>query len=129
MALAGYANKLLEVNLTTQTSRSIDLDPTLASDFIGGRAMGVKMLMDEFGSRWSDLDPLSPEAPFIITVGPLNGYCAGKTNSTIKSPLSGSAMAAQISGDMNAAIRLAGYDGIVILGIYATFNFLLLRFN
>jgi aldehyde:ferredoxin oxidoreductase len=114
--LAGYAGKLLDVNLTAQTSRTVPLDPDLARDYIGGRAMGVKLLMDEFGSRWNELDPLSPEAPFIITVGPLNGYCAGKTNSTIKSPLSGSAMAAQISGDMNAAIRLAGYDGIIIRG-------------
>jgi aldehyde:ferredoxin oxidoreductase len=99
-----------------QTSRTVDLDADLAKGYIGGRAMGVKMLMDEFGSSWTDLDPLSPEAPFILTVGPLNGYCAGKTNSTIKSPLSGSAMAAQISGDMNAAIRFAGYDGIIIRG-------------
>jgi aldehyde:ferredoxin oxidoreductase len=114
--LAGYAGKLLDVNLTAQTSRTVPLDPALARDFIGGRALGVKMLMDEFGSRWDELDPLAPEAPFIITVGPLNGYCAGKTNSTIKSPLSGSAMAQQISGDMNAAIRFAGYDGIIIRG-------------
>jgi aldehyde:ferredoxin oxidoreductase len=78
--------------------------------------MAVRMLWDELGSRWNDVDPLSPESPYILSVGPLNGYCAGKTNGTHKSPLSGGAIAAQISGDMNAAIRLAGYDGIILRG-------------
>ena len=114
--LEGYAGKLLDVNLTTQSSRTVPLDPTLAREYVGGRALGVRLLWDELGSRWNDVDPLSPESPFYLTVGPLNGYCAGKTNATHKSPLSGGAVASQISGDMNAAIRFAGYDGIVIRG-------------
>ncbi len=114
--LAGYAGQFLEVDLTTRRSRSVPLDPTLARDFIGGRAMGVKMLWDEYGSRWAEVDPLAPEAVLLIMVGPLNGYCAGKTNGVFKSPLSGGITAGQISGDFNAEIRFAGFDGIIIRG-------------
>jgi aldehyde:ferredoxin oxidoreductase len=94
----------------------VPLDPTLARDFIGGRPLGVKILWDEYGSRWREVDPLAPESLLLITQGPLNGYCPGKANMVFKSPLSGGAMAAQISGDTNAEIRFAGYDGIIIRG-------------
>jgi aldehyde:ferredoxin oxidoreductase len=114
--LTGYAGQLLEVNLTSQTSRPLPLDPTLARDFIGGRALGVKMLWDEYGSSWADVDPLGPDSVLLILVGPTNGFAPGKTVSVFKSPLNGGAIASTVSGDMNAMIRFAGYDGMIIRG-------------
>jgi len=114
--LTGYAGQLLEVNLTSQTSRPLPLDPALARDFIGGRALGMKMLWDEYGSSWADVDPLGPDSVLLILVGPTNGFAPGKTVSAFKSPLNGGAMASAVSGDMNAMIRFAGYDGMIIRG-------------
>jgi aldehyde:ferredoxin oxidoreductase len=114
--LTGYAGQLLEVNLTSQTSRPLPLDPALARDFIGGRALGMKMLWDEYGSNWADVDPLGPDSVLLILVGPTNGFAPGKTVSVFKSPLNGGAIASAVSGDMNAMIRFAGYDGMIIRG-------------
>lgn len=114
--LTGYAGQLLEVNLTSQTSRPLPLDPALARDFIGGRALGMKMLWDEYGSSWADVDPLGPDSVLLILVGPTNGFAPGKTVSVFKSPLNGGPIASTVSGDMNAMIRFAGYDGMIIRG-------------
>jgi len=114
--LTGYAGQLLEVNLTSQTSRPVPLDPALARDFIGGRALGMKLLWDEYGSGWADVDPLGPDSVLLILVGPTNGFAPGKTVSVFKSPLNGGAIASAVSGDMNAMIRFAGYDGMIIRG-------------
>jgi aldehyde:ferredoxin oxidoreductase len=94
----------------------VPLDAALARDFIGGRALGVKLLWDEYGSSWADVDPLGPDSVLLILVGPTNGFAPGKTVSAFKSPLNGGAMASTASGDMNAMIRFAGYDGMIIKG-------------
>lgn len=112
----GYAGRLLEIDLNGLTSKTIPLNPDLTRSYIGGRALGIKLLWDEYGTRWADVDPLGPESVFLILTGPTNGFAPGKTVSAFKSPLNGGPISSTLSGDMNAMIRFAGYDGFVIRG-------------
>lgn len=114
--IPGYAGKLLYVDLSAGTTEAVDLDPKMARDYIGGRALGVKLLWDAYGENWVDVDPLSPEAVLCLLAGPLSCFSGSKSMAVFKSPLSGGAMGSGVSGDYSATIRFAGYDGIVVTG-------------
>jgi len=114
--IPGYAGKLLYVDLSAGTTEAVDLDPMMARDYIGGRALGVKLLWDAYGENWADIDPLAPEAVLCLMSGPLSCFTASKTMAVFKSPLSGGAMGSAVSGDSAASMRFAGYDGIVVTG-------------
>lgn len=114
--IPGYAGKLLYADLSAGTTEAVDLDPKIARDYIGGRALGVKLLWDAYGENWADIDPLGPEAMLCLLAGPLSCFTASKTIAVFKSPLSGGAMGSAVSGDYSSTIRFAGYDGIVVTG-------------
>jgi aldehyde:ferredoxin oxidoreductase len=115
-SIPGYAGKLLEVDLSAGTTNAVDLDPKLARDYIGGRAMGVKLLWDAYGENWANIDPLGPDAILCLMAGPMSCFMPSKAMAIFKSPLSGGAMGSAVSGDWAATIRFAGYDGVVIKG-------------
>ncbi len=51
--IPGYKGQLLDIDLTARSVKTVDLDPKLAREYIGGRAMGGKMLMDAYGTNWA----------------------------------------------------------------------------
>ena len=112
----GYHGQLLEIDLTTKTTKTVDLDPKLAKEFIGGRAMGGKMLLDAYGPSWAKVDPLSPEAQLLFLAGPYVGFLGCKANVVVKSPLSQGIIGSQGSGDFISELRFCGYDGIIFKG-------------
>jgi aldehyde:ferredoxin oxidoreductase len=112
----GYKGQLLDVDLTAGTSQAVPLDPKMARDYVGGRALGVKLLWDAYGANWANVDPLGPEAILLLMAGPLNCFVSGKTMAVFKSPLSGGAMGSAVSEDAAATMRFAGYDGIMLRG-------------
>jgi len=114
--IPGFHGQLLEIDLTTKTSKAVDLDPKLAQEFVGGRAMGTKMLLDAYGPNWAKVDPLSPEAQLLYLAGPYVGFLGCKSNAVFKSPLSGGIVGSQASGDFITELRFCGYDGIVFKG-------------
>ncbi|MCK5661292.1 MAG: aldehyde:ferredoxin oxidoreductase, partial [Methanosarcinales archaeon] len=64
------------------------------------------------------IDPLSPEAPIIFSIGPLTTIfpCASKAVAMFKSPLTGELGESYAGGRLPMAMRFAGYDSIVIKG-------------
>jgi aldehyde:ferredoxin oxidoreductase len=114
--IAGYKGQLLEIDLTAKSVKTVDLDPKLARDYLGGRAMGSKLLMDAYGPNWGKVDPFSPEALLMVMAGPYVGFIGCKTNFVCKSPLSNGVAAGQGSGDFSHELRFSGYDGIVFKG-------------
>ena len=114
--IPGYHGQLLEIDLTAKTTKVVDLDAKLARDYLGGRAMGAKMLLDAYGSNWGKIDPFGPEALLMVMAGPYVGYIGCKTNFVIKSPLSQGIAAGQGTGDFSHELRFCGYDGIVFKG-------------
>src|SRR5512137_2275283 len=114
--IPGYHGQLLDIDLAAKTVKTVDLDPKLARDYIGGRAMGTKLLLDAYGTNWGKIDPLGPDALLMVMAGPYVGYLGCKTNFVIKSPLSRGVAAGQGSGDFAHELRFCGFDGIIFRG-------------
>ncbi len=114
--IPGYAGTLLDIDLTARTVKKVDLDPQLAKDYIGGRGMGAKILMDAYGTNYAKIDPLSPDAILLFLAGPVVNYLPSKTNVIFKSPETNGIIAAQGSGDWIHELRFSGYDGVILRG-------------
>ncbi|MHA1729340.1 MAG: aldehyde ferredoxin oxidoreductase N-terminal domain-containing protein [Promethearchaeota archaeon] len=77
MKIGGYGGKILRVDLTNRTLEKEDLDMDIASKFIGGLGVSVKIAYDLMKPG---IEPLSPENPLILGAGPLVGtYAPGAT--------------------------------------------------
>ncbi len=87
----------------------------LFDQWMGGTGVGIKLLLDECPAG---ADPLSPEAPIILSIGPLNGIfpVATKAVATFKSPLTGELGESYAGGRLHMAMRFAGHEAIVIKG-------------
>ena len=125
----GWMGKVLDVDLTTGTIKSRDLDEVCPDykDYIGGRGLGVKILYDEVGP---DTDPLGPENVLIFATGPLTGTDAtasGRFCIVSKSPLAhpkvakvpgkaGAIFDSQSGGEWSPEFKFAGFDAIILRG-------------
>ncbi len=109
-----YSNRVLVVDLACRTSHIEALPSDWRYLYLGGRGFNVRRLYDAVRS---ETDPLSPDNPLIIGVGPLVGTAisgAARFNVTAKSPQT------EILGDSNAGghfalgVKAAGLDQIVV---------------
>src|SRR5574338_203807 len=82
---------------------------------IGGVGVGIRLLEEECPPG---ADPLGPENPIILTVGPLVGHfpLASKTVAMFKSPHTGNLGESHAGGRSAIALRMAGYVAVVIRG-------------
>lgn len=87
----------------------------LFDQWMGGTGVGIKLLMEECPEG---IDPLSPKAPIIFSIGPLNGMfpVATKMVATFKSPLTGELGESYAGGRLPMAARFASHEAIVIRG-------------
>jgi aldehyde:ferredoxin oxidoreductase len=87
----------------------------LFEQWIGGTGVGTQLLLENCRPG---VDPLSPEAPIILSIGPLNGMfpVATKAVATFKSPLSRELGESYAGGRLHLAMRFAGHEAIVIRG-------------
>jgi len=112
----GYAGKILRVDLTTGRVKAEKLDLDLALQTIGGRGMNSTRLSLELKK---DTDPLSPENPLILGVGPLTGtYLSASAyfTFTARSPLTGILGDSSAGGHFGPELKHAGYDQVIITG-------------
>ncbi|MBU0493347.1 MAG: aldehyde:ferredoxin oxidoreductase [Chloroflexi bacterium] len=86
---------------------------------LGGAGVAIRLLEEECPAG---ADPLGPENPIILAVGPLVGLfpMASKTVAMFKSPHNGYLGESHAGGRSAVAIRMAGYGAIVIRGVSAT---------
>lgn len=116
MEYGGFFGKMLRINLTDRTSQVEKLDQEVLKKFVGGSALGAKILYDEVPAG---VDPLGPDNKLIYTVGPITGTnapCASRLNITTKSPLTGAIGNSLSGGHFPAEMKKTGYDAIVIEG-------------
>ena len=114
--LGGYAGKILRVNLTKREAKTVDLDRSLAAQFLGGRGFNSKLLYDAVGP---DTDPLGPENMLMFATGPLVGTMfptASRFNISAKSPQTGILGDTNAGGHFASEMKFAGYDQIVLEG-------------
>jgi aldehyde:ferredoxin oxidoreductase len=94
---------------------SVEDRPDLFEEGLGGSGVAIRLLEENCPPA---IDPLDPQNPIVLTVGPLVGYfpMASKTVAMFKSPHTGNLGESHAGGRSAIAIRMAGYGAIVIQG-------------
>jgi aldehyde:ferredoxin oxidoreductase len=68
--MKGICGKLLDIDLTSGSTRNLPLSDDLIERYLGGRGLGARLLFDLLPPK---TDPLSPENMLIFLTGPLTG--------------------------------------------------------
>jgi len=112
----GYIGQLLRVDLTNRKLQTEMIDPQTIRLFLGGRGIAARLLWDLVPMG---LDPFDERNPLIVMSGTLSGTPApasGRTTITCKGPLTGMYLKSNSGGHFGAALKFAGYDGIIVTG-------------
>jgi aldehyde:ferredoxin oxidoreductase len=114
--MKGFTARYLEVDLGTGEVLERELDEELFRKYIGGTGLAAYLFLKEMDPL---VDPLSPENPLMFLGGPLTGTSfpgSGRSSVVAMSPLTGLWGECNVGGAFGAAVKLAGYDGIVFKG-------------
>jgi aldehyde:ferredoxin oxidoreductase len=111
---AELLSEVLYVDLSQKTY-AVRSRPEVFAPGLGGAHAAIRLLGEECPAG---ADPLGPENPVVLTVGPLTGLfpLASKTVAMFKSPLTGDLGESHAGGRSAVAIRHAGYGAVVIRG-------------
>lgn len=104
------------IDLCNKESKAYPISQKNFELYIGGKALGAKVLFDELKPG---VDPLSPENILIVNTGPLNGTGApasSRFNLTTKNVLTGGIASSNCGGTFGFKLRKAGFDGLIIKG-------------
>ncbi len=116
MTGAGYAGRILHVDLSTGEHTIESLPMEEAQLFVGGFGMNNALAWRHLSPR---IDPLSEANPIILGAGPLVGTMAPgsvRVMATTKQPMNGAVAAAAGSMSLGAQLKWADYDHVVITG-------------
>ena len=110
----GLAGTILRVDLGTGAIRKEET-ARYAGEWIGGRAINSRILLEEVGreTTWSD-----PENLLIFGAGALAGIAPGGSRTSVdtKNVFSGGKGSANVGGHFGPELKYAGYDHVVISG-------------
>lgn len=112
----GYAGKLLKLDLDTGKIRFWTWPPSWRRQYIGGRGLGARLMLESAASSFS---PLQPANPLYFLTGPITGTLlpgASKFVVITRSPASGGFCDSYSSGRFAWELKSAGFDGLVITG-------------
>ncbi len=115
MPPGGYHGRLLDVDLGGAAVRR-DIPEATLRRFIGGSGLGTRLLLDEAPPG---VDPLAPEAPFVIALSPLVGSpltTSAKFALVAKSPLTNRISDALASDRFAIELKHAGLDALIVRG-------------
>lgn len=116
MELAGAANSILEVNLSTGQTGIYQVKEQERRLYLGAKGLGLKLLFDRL---LPGKDPLGPENILALMPGVLlgmGGPCTGRFHALSKSPLTGIISTSSCGGPFGMALRTAGWGGVLISG-------------
>jgi len=123
---SGYMGQILHIDLDSFKSNSIRLKDEEKNLFIGGRGLGIGLLMDHFLSLktkytdpFKEIHPLSPDNPLIFTVSPMTGTLvpsSARCHLSFKSPLTGGVGSSNSGGKWGVEFKRTGYDALAITG-------------
>lgn len=114
--MKGYANRMLEVDLSNTKQKIIEVSEEDKRRFLGGSGVAAKLYIDQDSLH---ADPLSPENPLIVMNGPLTGSTLPGTSRFVvcgKSPLTKIWGESACGGNFGAELKKAGWDGILLKG-------------
>ncbi len=116
MIQGGFFGKILRVNLSDGSIATSTLPEDFATDYLGGRGIGARILYQENPPH---VDAFSSDNRLIFFTGPMMGTtapCCVKFSLVTKSPLSGTILMSLAGGYFGPEFKRAGYDGMVIQG-------------
>jgi len=113
----GWTGKILRVDLSERKISQMKIDE-YNHRFIGGRGIGEKIYWDESSP---EKDAFHPESRFILMTGPLAATSAPSSSRWLvcgKSPVlyPENFVSTNLGGFLGAALKQAGYDGLIIQG-------------
>jgi len=114
--MQGWADKILDIDLSSGTVETYPLDKDIARLFLGGRGLGARLLWDLVGPH---VEPLSPENVLIFATGPLTASGAQTSNRfsvSTKSPLTGTILDANSGGWWGMQFKRTGHDALIVRG-------------
>jgi aldehyde:ferredoxin oxidoreductase len=109
-------DSILRINLSTGKILEEEISQDIKQKFIGGRGLGVKIMLDEVDPK---VDPLSEHNKIVLAVGPLTGTSAptaGRYEVISKSPLTGTISDGNSGGYFGPMFKALGYEAMVIEG-------------
>ncbi len=109
---------VLYVDLSKKSFRT-EKRPDLFEKYLGGAGVAIQLLKENCPTG---CDPLGPENPIVLAVGPLNALfpMGSKTVAMFKSPHTGNLGESHCGGRSAVALRMAGYGALVIKGVSET---------
>ncbi len=116
MMPGGYWNAILRVDLDRGAHWITSTGEALARGYIGGRGFAARLLYDELVPG---TDPFGPDNPVVVAPGPMTGVFmpnTGKVTFAARSPATGLYGDSNMGGHFGLAVRMAGYDALVIRG-------------
>ncbi len=115
--MPGYWNKMLDIDLNSGTIKEIVVSDEDYKLYVGGSGIGTKLLFERLNPN---IDPLAPENPLIVAVGPLTASrfpgSVTRFSVTGRSPLTGLYGESSCGGDFGVTLKRCGFDGIIITG-------------
>jgi len=113
----GYAGKILDIDLSSGSIKTVKIEEEILRQYIGGRGLAVKILWDRLGEKWETVDPLGPENILTILTGPVTGYLpGGRICVSGKSPLCNGIVGSTVGGEFPIELKCSGFDGLIITG-------------
>ena len=114
--MAGWTGKLLRVDLTTGRHQVETIPEDWQRDYIGGRGLAARYLLDEMDPT---VDPLSPDNVMIFATGPLTGTpvpCGARYMVVTKGALTNAITTSNSGGHWGPELKFAGYDMLILTG-------------
>ena len=113
----GYAGKYVIIDLTAQEYAVHDFDPDTLKNFVGGPALGAKMLYDMMPAKtpWD-----APESIIGFISGPTNGtgpLIGARYTVVSKSPVTNMWNDSNSGGHFGPILRKTGFDAVFVKGI------------
>mgnify|MGYP003971044817 CR=1 FL=1 len=127
--MKGFFNKLLRINLSDQTYAYETLSDDILERTLGGKGLGVHLLLTE---NPKGVDPLAPENIFAIVTGPITGtkvWSQSRFAVFSKSPLTGGYGESYCGGSVAPKIKGCGVDALIISGKSDQLTFLVIDEN
>lgn len=118
--IAGTSNRILDVNLSEQTSQILRITDDDRRRYLGGKGLGLKLINERLSSG---VDPLGPDNLLVFMMGVMMGTgapCSGRFAALTKSPLTGILLSSSCGGPFGMALKTAGYDGLIVAGRSST---------
>jgi len=112
----GYKNRWLHIDLGSQNYTVGTTKDEIFEEFIGGKGLGLKLMVDE---GLVTHDAYAPENPLIFVTGPFTGslvQTSARSALVTKSPLTNTFLDSHIGGHFGPMIKRAGYDYVFITG-------------